>query len=239
MRLMKRRLVLSAAIAFFAGSAWGAPFSVEEDTALFSADASIDLVSSYIFRGVTLNKNESVQPGVEAAIKNLTIGAWGSFAMDPEDEEGEKEADIYVSYSVPLNDVFTINVGAIEYIYPESDADNDREVSIGIEIGTLLSPSLAANFGLDGALEDSNYYELGLSQDTFSSGDLSTSLGLLVGYLDPAESKAGVSHVQLIASASYKFVHASANYFVETDDEVQSFEDSETYFLSLGTAYSF
>lgn len=234
-----RPMAFLLATAAVSSQAWGASISKEESTPLISTTASIDLVSSYVFRGVTLNKNPAIQPGLEAAIGDFTVGTWASLALDAEEGEGEKEVDFYASYGLALTEVLSVSVGVAEYIYPETDVDNDREVSAGIELDTILSPSLSANFGIDGAVEDTAYYELGLSQDVYTSGDFSSSLGTAIAYLDPDVGEAGLAFVQLIASLSYKEFNAAANYLVETDDEVQSLEGAEKTYLSLGTAFSF
>ena len=205
----KRSIFTVAMASLLSAPAYSAAVSMEESTTI-EASASLDVVSAYIFRGVTLNKNAAVQPGIEAAVGDFTIGTWGSLAMDAEDGEGEQEVDLYVGYSIALSDAVSVDLGAIEYMYPDSDIDSDREVSIALSVDTVLSPSIAANFGIEGAVEDTNYYELGLSQDLYAKGDFSSSLGLALGYLDPAEGEAGLSHAQLVASASYSIISASA-----------------------------
>ncbi|SMF76258.1 TorF family putative porin [Pseudobacteriovorax antillogorgiicola] len=229
--------LITGVLVLLAGKSWAAEMSMSQSTKI-ETSASVDVVSAYIFRGATLNKGAAVQPGVEMAIGGATIGVWGSQAMDAEETETEQEVDVYASYDIDLSGA-TLTFGAVEYIYPGEDIDNDREVSIGIGFDTFLSPSIAVNYGIGGAVEETSYTEFGIEEGVFEEGDFSASLGAAVGYLDPEGGTAGFSHTQLIASASFSMISASLNYFLEMDDEVQSFEDAEEFYVSVGTAYAF
>lgn len=229
--------------AMFAMSTFSAVASAQTmtptKTAPVSASVSVDYASSYIFRGVTVNKDSAVQPGLELSfLENAAVGVWGNIPFDAAEGELEQELDAYASYTLPLG-MASFTLGIIEYMYPEDDIDNDREIQFGIALDTILNPSLTAYAGIDGAIEDSEFYEFALGQDLYSQGELSFSLGGSLGYLDSDIGEDGLSYGMVTLGASYAMVNASANFIVETDEDVNDLEDQENFYLSVGTGYSF
>ena len=161
MRVLLRNLVLGGSVlACHEGLA--TEMSVTQTSAI-ETSASVDLVSAYVFRGITLNEGAAVQPGVEVSIGNATFGVWGSQAMDAEEFETEREVDIYAGYDVEVSNL-SVSFGIVEYIYPDEEIDNDREVSVALAVDTILSPSIAVNQGIAGAVEDTTYLEFGVEE---------------------------------------------------------------------------
>ncbi len=147
--------------------------------AQFSVGA--DLVSRYVFRGVDFGNSPAVQPTVEFAAGNFSIGAWGSFALssntDTEyDDFGNpyvsssnfNETDLYLSYGFD----FGLSLGLTDYYYPGSKwgefgdkvSSHALELNLGFETGDL---SLAANYMLNNSVEGAGaedgimYFEAG------------------------------------------------------------------------------
>lgn len=203
-----------------------------------TATAGADLTSAYIFRGVTVNKNAALQPALKVQAGGLTVGAWGSFATDKQEGEVEKEVDGFATYDIPI-DTVTLSLGYTEYVYPDTDFDNDQEIMARVSVATLLNPTLAAYHGVGGGILDTNYYELGLKQEVFARSGISTTLGATLGYLDRATGEDGLSHLTLSAGASYKILTASVNYVAETDKNVNDLEEQEQFFVMTGAAYTF
>ncbi len=81
------------------------------------ADLSIDMVSTYIWRGQK-NGGMSVQPGGSLSWRGLSLGAWGSFAISPQTayQGSDEELDINLGYevkgfSVGITDYYLFNNG--------------------------------------------------------------------------------------------------------------------------------
>lgn len=72
-----------------------------------------DIVSRYIWRGLPLNLNPNIQPYASLTYKNLTFGAWGSYAI----AEPYAEVDLYLSYTASI---FTITLNDY-YLEEETD----------------------------------------------------------------------------------------------------------------------
>ena len=130
----------------------------KEASAQLEVSTGVDLVSTYVWRGVAYS-GPSWQPYLEAAAGNLTLGAWGSQGYD-----GFQEMDLYASFN--LGD---LSIGLTDYYYPGSDyLDGDShafEVNIGYSLGSL---SLGANYILNeavgaGSAGGDMYFELGYS----------------------------------------------------------------------------
>lgn len=218
----------------------GAFFSLaaqSQAAADLSVSTSVDLASSYVFRGSTLNKKASVQPAVEMGIgDSLSIGTWASLPMEKLEEEQSSEVDLYVSYSHDIGWA-SIDLGATEYIYPEDDADNDREISVGMSFDTLLSPSVTAYSGIAGAIENQMYYEAAISQGIYTTSSFEIDAGLTSGYLDPEEGEAGFSHLLASLTAGFGSLSASANYVIETDKDVLDLAGNESFYMALSQVW--
>ena len=231
------KLCSAALFTLSLGQVQAAEMSISSEDSMESS-VTLDMVSSYIFRGVTLNKGAAVQPGVSVSANGLTAGAWGSIALDAEESETEQELDLYVSYEAEIGNL-GLTLGAVEYMYPDTDIDSDREVSIGLGLDTVLAPTLTFNYGIGGAVEETLYTELGLEHAIIEVNDVSTSLSGAIGHLSPKEGETGLSHAQISLAASFRGISTSINYFAELDEDVQSFQDGEEFFLSVGTSRTF
>ncbi len=111
--------------------------------------ANIGVTNNYVWRGVTQTDDGfAVQGGADVEFGNgFSLGAWAS-NVDFGDGT-DAEVDIYGSYSFPLTDMVSANVGAIGYLYPgqPSGADlNFFEANGGLDFdlgGATLSTSVA------------------------------------------------------------------------------------------------
>lgn len=226
----------------------------QEEAVSAEAAAGVDVASAYIFRGGTISDEVSVQPALEGAFGNLTLGTWANFNTDAEQFD---EVDYYFSYALPLGDFpIGFSIGYTEYTYPAASHEHpgglapgevspaleaDREINIGASYETALndkltfSTGLGVNIGLEGPFLDDGLYvaaEAGLSQSV--SDDLSLDFGAVLGSeLGDNYEENGLSHATLTAGASYKFLAASVSYVVETDDEVLEVDEDVVGVLSL------
>jgi len=113
----ERRETLSQATGSLPPSAKNLPEendgSLPQETEILREEAgikvnvSMDLVSSYIWRGVRQGNGPALQPTLEINVGRFTLGAWGSYYFA---DENHSEADLYATLS--LGD-FTLGVGTI------------------------------------------------------------------------------------------------------------------------------
>ncbi len=125
--------------------------------AQFSVGA--DVVSNYVFRGVLQDGGQgAIQPSIEYAAGNFTIGTWGSYATG---DGTIVEADMYMSYA--LSDKFS--VGLTDYYYPSGswfELDEDSTTH-SFEINLNYTPgkfSLSGNYIVNNSTntQDGSYY---------------------------------------------------------------------------------
>ena len=213
------------------------------------ANASLDLASAYVFRGVTINDGWVAQPGLEVDGLPVTLGVWGNVDIDDQNGAYEKgqisEVDLYVLYDLPLEmDKVDLGLDYTDYTYPNG-GEADREVGMTATVDLLLSPTLGVYYGVDGAVDESLYVEAGLSHEFEISEDVAASLGAALGFNDPKDGDRGFSHYTTTAGVSYKALYARVTYVGQIDDDVlpdageeESGYDVDVYGL-IGAAYDF
>jgi hypothetical protein len=141
----------------------------EEPDSPFSAGG--DLVSSYLWRGTKYGSGPAIQPYLELALGNFTIGGWGSYCFTSNEAA---EADLYLSYGFD----FGLSIGLTDYYFPGSDyfdysaetGAHAFEINLGYEIQGF---SLAANYilneaGSAGSAGGEVYFEAGYGFKYFS-----------------------------------------------------------------------
>lgn len=206
-----------------------------------SAEVSVDVVSAYVFRGDTVNDEVNVQPGFETtAFGNaVTVGTWANFNTDTTQFD---EIDYYFSYTLPLGEdsPVGVDIGYTEYTYPGTEGDADREpyISFGTSVETI-DLSLLVAYGVDGAVKDSLYLELGAGTSVDVAENIAFGFSAALGYVDPDEGDSGFSHLTLGISADvgipetdYGF-SVGLTYIVETDEDVLAVD--EDFFFTVGT----
>ncbi|MCF7818888.1 MAG: hypothetical protein K9M54_13510, partial [Kiritimatiellales bacterium] len=207
-------------------------------TASAETSVSMDFVSAYVFRGVTLNDGASFQPGIEASglgldekCGSVTVGAWGSAGFEDSYAVGNiggstfQESDWYGSYGLPtIVEGLDVSVGYTEYSYAVGSADKEVNIGLGYELaGVALSATYYQFVG--GAFVASMYGELGAGYDIEASTNLVVSLGARVGYADWDGGESGFSDYDLSIGASYTLsdiwsIGASVAYIGQIDDKV-------------------
>ncbi len=213
-----RRLLSTAALALCA-------FPLTATAGDISVSTSVDLVSDYVFRGVSL-ADTAIQPGVEVSKGDFTVGAWFSTGFGNTSIVAGDELDLYASYSVPLSDRFSTDVGVTYYHYPqggslfetEGGGAGSYEVFASLGFDTVLAPSVSAyyDFTLEAfTLEGGISHSLPVADKT--SLDLSGSAGLVDGD--------GFSYEYGLASASlgYGFTdnvsaYVGGNFSINSED---------------------
>ncbi|MEZ5105356.1 MAG: TorF family putative porin [Draconibacterium sp.] len=77
-------------------------------------NASLDIYSSYIWRGLKFGSGPAFQPGVEFSSGGFAIGGWGS-ANSSFDEAFE--ADLYAGYSFDLGENSSLGITLTDYYF--------------------------------------------------------------------------------------------------------------------------
>ena len=190
-----------------------------------SVSTSVDYVTDYVFRGVSL-ADSAIQPGVEMAMGNFSAGAWFSTGVGDTSILAGDEVDLYMGYSLSLSDTVSLDLGATYYHYPQggslfetnNGAAGTYEVSAGVSFDTMLSPfaTVYYDFTLEAlTLEGSLGHSLPVGEKT--ALDLGVSAGLVDGD--------GFSYEYAGASASlgYSFTDAvsayvAANFALSSED---------------------
>ena len=123
-----------------------------------AADVTLgaDVVSSYVWRGITLNSDVVVQPAMTVEHESgLALGIWSNFDIGDDDgalaERQFSEIDFDLSYTRALGFV-DLTVGYIEFTFPtgvEGEGEEvtgltaDREVYVGVAAACPYMPGLA------------------------------------------------------------------------------------------------
>lgn len=193
---------------------------------------TMDFVSAYVFRGVTLLDGASFQPGIEASGFGLAeeygavaAGAWGSMDLDDENGAGStfQESDWYVSYSLPIESV-DVSVGYCEYAYAAGAADKEFSVGLGYDLsGVALGAG--AYFMTGGDYVGQFYADFSVGYDLEVTEEFAVSLGARLGYIDPAAGESGFSDYDLSIGTSYPLsetwsASVSLAYIGEIDKDV-------------------
>lgn len=111
---------------------------------------SADVTSAYIWRGQD-NGGVSIQPAASLSWKGLTLGAWGTFEVSPENPCG-KEIDVTLSYSVAgltlgVTDYYIAGAGDGKFFTYGSPRRTPHtfEANVGYDFG-FLSVNWYTNF---------------------------------------------------------------------------------------------
>ncbi len=216
-----------------------------------------DFASAYVFRGTTFNDGMVFQPG--ASISGLpipeqygaiTLGTWANFDIGDYGGTLKKnrfsEVDYYLTYALPVK-VVDLSTTYTEYTYPNG-ASADREVAfcVGKKIGeTGLYPSITANYGLDGAVEQNWYIQGGIGYDKSLTEALSLSSSVKAAYALSDAGSDGFNDATASIGLAYKITEnwslkGSVTYVAQLDDAVLSdvAYDRPVYGM-LGAACSF
>ncbi len=123
-----------------------------------------DIASSYVWRGITINKDPVIQPSLEVVHPSgIGLEIWSNMDMGDDDGVFEKrqfsEIDLTAFYSFDL-DYLSVTIGYIEYLYPgQTSVDihgvtrgllSNREIFAGVD----TEPVPGLTVGLTG------YYEI-------------------------------------------------------------------------------
>ena len=172
-------MVLGTVPAVWAGEAGEALNEAPaDDEKPWSLSFDSTFVNKYIWRGQNLNNNASFQPGMSFSYKNLTVSSWSQFSHTGFGDSGVAgnhwtEHDLTVDYGFALSEKLSLNVGWINYAFPNLGEDRyTNEFYGGISADTILQPSFSIY--VDPHQGEGLYYNLGIGHGL----DLGNGFGL-------------------------------------------------------------
>lgn len=139
-----------------------------------SGSASVDIMSSYIWRGFELHEDMAVQPSVGITYRGFGANLWSDYNTDP----GEAvETDLTLNYTF-AKDKFNFDAG---YIYFSLDgADDTQEIYASVGYDVLLSPALTVYYDIEEG--SGSFITASIGHDFTFEKDISLSFGAAVSY---------------------------------------------------------
>ena len=199
---MKRTLTtLAAALAFAAVADEANELEKAEDGGL-TFEASVDVLSDYIWRGTICNGNPVWQPSVTIGydagdLGSVSANAWSSLdlthrrgtATNSRRACGLQEIDYTLSYANSLGPV-GIEAGHIWYTFPNDNGASDQELYATLSYeNPIATPSASAYWNYsDSAGSDVSavYFSFGLSRDFNPTEELTVTPKAEIGFGDHA-----------------------------------------------------
>lgn len=233
---MKRKGLLGATLTLLAAMIMISPMNVQAQESESPFSVGGDLVSSYLWRGTKFGTGPAIQPYLELALGNFSIGGWGSYCFTTNEAA---EADLYASYGFD----FGLSVGLTDYYFPGTEyfdystesGSHAFEINLGYEIGGL---AIGANYFLNeagGAGTDGGdmYFELGYSFEHF---------GVFVGggngwhtvEMDADESDFNVVNIGITAS---KEIAITEKYALPVSGSLILNPDTEQFHVVVGISF--
>lgn len=205
-----KKIIATIAIA---GAATGASADFLSD---LSISGTFDFETEYVYRASKL-ADQSFQPSVEFGYPvlggDLYAGVWTNQPITPATSIGVapvfpfapaqvrtgigNEIDFYAGYAYPVTDIFTLDLGATYYWYPEAAGfgaiNHTTEVYFGVSADVLLSPAVYVYYDFDlkqTVVELSIGYSLDLGEYVGAEG-LSFDTGAYIGFLNTGDVSGG------------------------------------------------
>ncbi len=179
---MRRKLLFTLAIVI-ATAGWLNPMQVkaEDESASFEMDFTWN--SNYVWRGILLIDNAVFQPSATMGYKFASLNVWGSMESSSQ-EEGLVPGDFHeIDYTLDFAHSIGkigLNVGVINYTFPNSAALDIMPMTIAV-VGNIAPSSEAyAGVGLDviGSPSLTVYYDIDLVHGIYVSGGISQSFDI-------------------------------------------------------------
>lgn len=80
-----------------------------------------DIASRYVWRGADFGESLSLQPSLSVSGSGLELGAWASYATNPEGS-GVNEIDLWLGYTVETASSGSFSFGVTDYYFPAPGA---------------------------------------------------------------------------------------------------------------------
>ena len=151
-----------------------------------TADASVGIHSTYVWRGFGLSDDSIViQPSMTVGYKGFAMNLWGNLDTDyyAEDTTKYNETDITLSYDGAYE---KLGYGAGYIYYALDGTDDTQEIYGTLSYDVLLSPTLAFYYDVD-SFSGAYYVTFDISHSFPIGEKYSLDLGALVSYMDDNE----------------------------------------------------
>jgi len=149
--MKKTAKLIALAAVLFAG--FGSSNAMASDGSDEGFSLGADVVSSYVWRGSSLDNSVNVQPNLSYTLENgISLGLWGSYGLSADGGDRYKEVDVTIS--VPVGPVtlavtdYNANPEAGDTFDFAEDGNNTVEVSAAYSyenIGVMAGVFVAAN----------------------------------------------------------------------------------------------
>ena len=168
---MKKMKIFTLTICLVMGIAFGALNTEASET---SASASVDIMSSYMWRGFQLHEDTAIQPSVGITYGSFGMNLWSDYNMETKEAA---ETDLTLNYTFSM-DKLSFDVG---YIYFGLDnATDTQEIYLSAAYDMFLSPTLTVYYDFDEG--DGTFIEASVGHDTSVGSDMTLSLGASASY---------------------------------------------------------
>lgn len=151
------------------------------------AEASVSLLSKYVWRGYELSKDSLViQPAMSISYKGAGIEFWGNLDTDyyPTGSSNWNETDVTLFYDGSYE---KLGYGAGWMYYALEDGyDDTQEIYATLGYDVILSPTFSFYYDIDD-LSGAWYATIGISHTFEIAEKYDLDLGFTVGYLDDNE----------------------------------------------------
>jgi len=210
--------------------------------------AGMDVVSAYVWRGITFNDGLVLQPSVDVSSNGFGINVWGNLDVDDYDDtldSGEfSEVDITLSYGFDLDPV-SVTVGYIDYLFPNG-IEGTREAFLGVSTEPVPGVSLGLTGYYDFDEVDDYYFNLGVGYAHEFNGGLAMGVSASAGYAGEdmsAGDDGGLNEYTLGVDATYVVTEALClgafvAYTDTFDEDVLPEQDVDVY-GGASISYSF
>ncbi len=191
MRKLKHMLVLGLT----AGALLVGPMTAQAA----EANLTVDVLSAYVFRGVTVNEDTVVQPAIDVFHESgVGFNVWGNFDIGDYDgqfdkrEFSEVDLTVYYSFTCPFT-AMDVTLGYSEFLYPGQTVEDDegetvayksdREFWLSAEKEVVSGLTLGLyGAGNARALKDYYYFNASAAYGLDVTEALSLGLKALIGY---------------------------------------------------------
>lgn len=151
-----------------------------------SCEAEAAFVSRYVWRGLVLTDDPSLQPGFTAAWRGLSFNFWSNMDLgDANENEGEfTEADFTFTYGVELGKL-ELSASVLHYNFPNigTEDDDTTELSVTASLDVPASPSIGVWVDINES--DGTYASFGLGHELPLPREMKLELAFNLGIGSP------------------------------------------------------
>ena len=181
-----------------------------------SIEGNVGITSDYIWRGMTQSDGESsFSGGIDISTDGgFYAGTWVGDVKDTAGTGASYELDVYAGYAGETGSI-SYDVGYIQYMYPDVDADQDfGEVYVGLGTGPVSVTYYYEVDNDDGAVDsgDNTYLSLDYGMDLGDDWGLSLHYGIYEKDGNPAQYDEQIDMSLTLSKGDFSFS------IVETDD---------------------